>query len=134
MKIRVDHYHHFDEPPPHGVTLAHIDEEIHQIMADLSRVQAEVAETGTAVGSAITLLENLAQMIRDNATDQAALEDIANSLDAQGTALAEAVVANTPAAPGGGTGDGGTGDGGTGGGETPPVDGGDGSGDGGAPI
>jgi len=67
-------------------------------MPDLTRLTAEVAESGTVVDSAVTLLGQLSQLIRDNATDPVALNALADQLDAQQTALAAAVVANTPAA------------------------------------
>lgn len=70
-----------------------------EIMADLSAITAEVAENGDAVDSAVTLLGQLAQLVRDAGTDPVALEALAADLDAQTNALAEAVVANTPAAP-----------------------------------
>lgn len=89
-------------------TLRRIERKIDQTMANLDRITSEVRQTGDAVQGAITLLGDLAQRIRENATDEAALNDLADTLDQQGTALAEAVVANTPAD--------------TGGGDTPPVE------------
>lgn len=65
----------------------------------LDRLKQEVAENNTLTGSVITLLENLSQQIRDNAEDPAALNALANDLDAQNAALAAAVEANTPTAP-----------------------------------
>lgn len=65
-------------------------------MADLSAITSEVQQNGDAVDSAVALLGNLAQQIRDNATDQDALNALAAELDAKGNELAEAVVANTP--------------------------------------
>lgn len=108
--------------------LTRIEGKIDDTMADLNRIKAEVAEMHSAVQGAETLLADLAQRIRDNATDEAALRDLADSLDADGTGLAAAVVENTPAETGGGT-DGGGGD------VTPPADGGGGDGgDGGVPV
>lgn len=72
--------------------------EEHQ-MADLTALATEVEENGDAIDSAVSLLGTLAQEIRDNATDPAALAALADELDAQTNALAAAVVANTPAAP-----------------------------------
>lgn len=66
-------------------------------MADLTRLTAEVTETTTAIDSAIVLLGQLADLIRANATDPAALDALADQLDTEGNALAAAVVANTPA-------------------------------------
>jgi ABC-type transporter Mla subunit MlaD len=68
-------------------------------VADLSRLTTEVSENTSVTQSAITLLGNLADLIRQNATDEAALNDLADSLDANSNALAAAVEANTPATP-----------------------------------
>lgn len=67
--------------------------------ADLTRLTAAVERDETVNASAITLLNQLSQLIRDNANDPAALAALADRLDAQQQALADAVVANTPAAP-----------------------------------
>lgn len=66
---------------------------------DLTRLQAAVAQDNTVNQSAITLLANLSQMVRDTAGDPAAVNALADQLAAQQQALADAVVANTPAAP-----------------------------------
>jgi len=65
---------------------------------DLTRLTAAVERDKTVNESAVTLLTQLSQMIRDNANDPAALNALADQLDAQQQALADAVVANTPAA------------------------------------
>lgn len=67
--------------------------------ADLARLTAAVERDETVNQSAITLLNSLSQLIRDNADDPAALNALADKLDAQQQQLADAVVANTPAAP-----------------------------------
>jgi hypothetical protein len=69
-------------------------------MADLSRLQASVDADTTVDQSAITLLTQLSDMLRAAATDPAEIAAIADQLDANSTALAAAVTANTPAAPG----------------------------------
>lgn len=67
------------------------------IMAgELQRLQTEVAEMSGVVDSAIVLINGLAQQIRDLAQDPAALNAMADDLDAKANALAAAVVANTP--------------------------------------
>ena len=72
---------------------------VNTMSAATDRIAAEVAE-GTEVGqSAIRLITGLAQQIRENAEDPAALNALADSLDANNAALAEAVAANTPSAP-----------------------------------
>lgn len=67
--------------------------------ADLARLTAAVERDNTVNQSAITLLNNLSQMLRDAANDPAAINALADQLDAQQQALADAVVANTPAQP-----------------------------------
>lgn len=69
------------------------------IVTDLSAITNEVQENGDAVASAVSLLGSLSQQIRDLSTDPAALQALADQLDANTQSLAEAVVANTPAAP-----------------------------------
>jgi hypothetical protein len=66
---------------------------------DLSRVEAAVARDNTVNQSAITLLEQLSQLVRDTAGDPAKVAALADALDAQQQALADAVVAHTPSAP-----------------------------------
>jgi hypothetical protein len=68
------------------------------IMADLSRLEAEVGEIGTATESAIALLDGLKAALEAAGTDPVKLAELADALDARGNALAEAVVRNTPAA------------------------------------
>jgi hypothetical protein len=63
---------------------------------ELERLSTEVTEIGTVVDSAIGLINGLAQQIRDLATDPAALNALADSLDSKANELAAAVVANTP--------------------------------------
>ena len=63
---------------------------------ELARLQTEVAEIGGVVDSAITLIGGLAQQIRDLSGEPAALNALADDLDAKAALLAAAVVANTP--------------------------------------
>lgn len=67
--------------------------------AALDRLTAEVAETRSAVDSATTLIAGLAQQIRDLSTDPAALNALADSLDADQAKIAAAVTENTPPTP-----------------------------------
>lgn len=79
------------------------------VATDLTALTNEVSENGDAVDSAVTLLSSLSQQIRDLSTDPAALQALADSLDANTARLAQAVVDNTPSAtPPADTGDGGT--------------------------
>ena len=66
-------------------------------MANLTRLRQEVAEMKTAQESARALIEGLAAKIREAVDDQAALEALADELDASTNALASAVAENTPA-------------------------------------
>ncbi len=79
--------------------LRRLDQQGALIVADLTAITAEVQQNGDAVGSAVALLGNLSQQIRDLSTDPAALQALADELDANTQSLADAVVANTPAAP-----------------------------------
>lgn len=71
--------------------------ELRKMSAAMDRVKTEVSELKTVNAGVIALVSGLAQQIRDNATDEAALTAIADELDAESTALAAAVAANTPA-------------------------------------
>lgn len=79
--------------------MLHIERRIKRMANELERVQTEVTEISGTVDSAVALLEKLAQLIRDNAGNPAALNKIADDLDAKGNALAAAVVANDPDTP-----------------------------------
>jgi hypothetical protein len=68
------------------------------IMADLSRITATVAANGSVIGSAVTLIEQIAEALRNAGSDQGAIDALAADLEAQAAALAAAVAANTPAA------------------------------------
>jgi hypothetical protein len=65
---------------------------------DLTRLEAAVARDTTVNQSAITLLSQLSQLVRDTAGDPAKVAALADQLDAQQQALADAVTQNTPAA------------------------------------
>lgn len=100
MKIQAEiHIHHHGSDAEILSLLRRIDQRTLHMATDLSRITSEVTEIGTAVDSAVALLGELAQLIRDNATDPAALNALADTLDSKGNELAAAVVANTPADP-----------------------------------
>ena len=70
-----------------------------EVMADLTALTAEV-ERNTAVDqSAIALLTGLAEQIEALKTDPVALQNLADQMRGSSDALAQAVAANTPAAP-----------------------------------
>lgn len=70
------------------------------IMAtDLSVLQDQITETITIEQSAITLIQGLAAQIESLKEDPAALQALADQLKGSADTLAQAVIANTPAAP-----------------------------------
>lgn len=72
-------------------------------MPGLADLQTAVAAEDTEIGSAITLLNGIPALIAAAGTDPVALAALVSDIQNQTQALAAAVVANTPSAPGGGT-------------------------------
>jgi predicted nucleic acid-binding Zn-ribbon protein len=70
---------------------------INTMSAALDKIATEIAQNNEVIDSAMTLIESLAEEIRANITDQAALNALADQLDANSEKLADAVAANTPA-------------------------------------
>lgn len=72
-----------------------------EAMATLEELQAEVSENTDVTGSAVSLINGLAQQLRDAiaANDPAALQALADQLDANSNALAAAIGANTQVNP-----------------------------------
>ena len=70
-----------------------------QMSAELDVLTAAVEEDNAVVTSAITLIEGLAAQIAAGANDPAAMLALAAELTAKKDELAQAVAANTPAAP-----------------------------------
>lgn len=64
----------------------------------LDDVQAKVMAQTTVVGSVVTLLGELSAQLKAAANDPAKVQAIADGIDANSAALANAVTANTPAA------------------------------------
>jgi signal transduction histidine kinase len=99
--------HHYPESDPDisrrlgriEKALTHIIEKVEQMALDFSRIEAEIAENNSVIQSVVTLLQNVANAIRDAAADQAKVVSLADQLDTQTNALADAVAASTPAAP-----------------------------------
>lgn len=87
---------HFDSPEAIRL-LNRILEQLEQHMATLEDLQARVTANGEVIQSAITLIEGIAQRLRDAANDPGEIEALAAELDLQKARLAEAVAANTPA-------------------------------------
>ena len=69
-----------------------------KVSQQLDTLTAQVTANTSAEQSAITLLNNLHQLLVDAGTDPAKLGALADTLKSSGDALAAAVVANTPAA------------------------------------
>ena len=65
---------------------------------ELDRLKASVEAENTVIASAEALLAGLAQQIRDLASDPAALNALADEVDAKTAELSAAVTANTPTA------------------------------------
>jgi len=63
---------------------------------NLDTLIAKVTDLETVQDGTVTLLGTLAQMIRDNSTDQVALLALATRIDTDKQKLADAIVANTP--------------------------------------
>lgn len=64
---------------------------------EIARLTTEVSETKTVAASAVTLIRGIAQQIRDNVANKAALTALADDLDASTNELGSAVTENTPA-------------------------------------
>lgn len=75
-----------------------VQEQGEAIMADIAQLETAVAEETSVQRSAITLLENLSQMVKDAGTDPVKLQAVVDQINSNKSALAAAVTANTPAA------------------------------------
>ena len=65
---------------------------------DISALETEVAEEVDIMKSATILINGFADRLRDAGADPAKLAALQSDLDTNGSALAAAVAANTPAA------------------------------------
>lgn len=68
------------------------------VMKKIEELEAQVAKNTSAEQSAVELLNGLSAMLKDAGTDPAKLSNLIASLDMSGSALAAAVIANTPVA------------------------------------
>lgn len=105
FRIDVHHYIHHDEPsqPDPRVDemlqiLRRLDQQEQSIMTDLISLSAAVAQSRTVQDSAISLINQIADALADAKTDPAAIQALADQLNAQAASLAAAVTENTPAA------------------------------------
>jgi hypothetical protein len=69
------------------------------LMAAIDDLTAQVAANSTVEGSALTLIQGLADQLKNAGTDSGKLAALQNQLKASADRLAEAVAANTPAYP-----------------------------------
>lgn len=83
-------------------TLENLLQRSTDMSASLDRLTQEVSQTRGVVESAVTLLAGLAAQIRDSIGDDEALEALADDLDNQQAALAQAI-SEFPTTPPGGT-------------------------------
>lgn len=77
----------------------HLNQRLDTIMANLADVQADVTAEDTVIDSAIALLQGLAAQVAALPPNQAAIDALAADITAKTQVLANAVTANTPAAP-----------------------------------
>lgn len=84
----------------HHHELLHIAlERISHMSAELDRLTASVASLTSAEKSLVALVQGLAQLIRDNAANPAALAKLADDIDADTAEITAAVAENTPTPP-----------------------------------
>jgi len=90
------HYHEFDDAPlqalikkSHSILFTKLE----TIMADLTALTAQVAETNAVIDSAVVLIRGLRDEIIAAGTDAAKLAELTAQLDAKEQELAAAVVA-----------------------------------------
>jgi uncharacterized coiled-coil protein SlyX len=95
-------------PAPSGIVIAFLIVILFQLLilkqgrhmsAELDRLTASVTKIKDQDDSIIALVNGLAQQIRDNANNPAALNALADSLDAEAQKVADAVSQNTTPPP-----------------------------------
>jgi hypothetical protein len=69
------------------------------LMATLADLQAAVAAEDTVIDSAVTLIQGLAAQVATLKNDPAALQALADDMNAKAATLAAAIAAGTPATP-----------------------------------
>lgn len=72
---------------------------IQALTLNFQRLETDVSNLTSVTQSVVTLLNSIAQEIRDSAANQAKLEELATKIESNATALSDAVVANTPTPP-----------------------------------
>lgn len=81
-----------------SISLIYIIKKQNMAQATLDDLQQKVNDEATVEASAITLLEGLSAQLAAAKNDPAKVQAIADQLDANKTALAASVLANTPSA------------------------------------
>jgi len=76
-----------------------IESNLENIMSAIDDLQAAVAAEDTVIDSAITLINGIPALIAAAGVDPAKLATLQADISAKSKALADAVAANTPAAP-----------------------------------
>lgn len=79
--------------------LIKFNKEIEIMSTALQTLQEQVAANNVLIESAVTLIQGLAAQILALKDNPAALQELAESLQAQDAILAAAIAANTPAEP-----------------------------------
>ena len=78
--------------------LESLSRKVDKLMATLADLQAEVAAEDTVIDSAVTLIQGLADQVKNLQPNQAAIDALAADIKGKSDALAAAVAANTPVA------------------------------------
>jgi TolA-binding protein len=103
MRLDVHVHVHLADPRPSSVQetldtiLHHLLRQETQMSQQFDHLRQEVAEMSGTVQSAVTLIRSLSSQIRDLKDDPAALEALAQELDASAGDLGAAVAENSPA-------------------------------------
>jgi hypothetical protein len=106
MTIQIEIHHHHDSPRD-SAQLRRIEDLLitlgERILSALDSLKTNVANNTTVIQSAIVLIQGLKQKLDDAIAsgDPAQVQALSDELGAQDAALAQAVAANTPAAPDG---------------------------------
>jgi translation initiation factor 1 (eIF-1/SUI1) len=82
-----------------STTLKRIERKEAEMSQALDDLSAQVAANTTVEQSAITLIKGIAAQLAAAGSDPAKLAELKTTLNTSATALADAVAANTPAAP-----------------------------------
>jgi hypothetical protein len=96
--VRIDVFIHSETSNDLSNLIRQLTEKVTTMSVALDKLTAEVSRNTAVDESAITLLNGLAQQIRDLKEDPVKLEALATELEGSSARLAEAVTSNTPSA------------------------------------